>query len=404
MKQFFWWSAAQFIVLAALLGCGDGLGEPTPGTGGNGGKGATTGGGGTGAGGSSAGGNGAGGCLSSSEHDAVFSIDIDGMCLVAKYDIGLHLGLDPNTYTLVVPRWGRHGGPLTIEQAYANGLPTDEVTLKRWALPAEPTGTAYVQEQIGPLSLGASESSPYLNPAAIDLPFNDWTIVAYDVFNQPAGEAFALDGSTIEQTFDVNGMFSAVGVSSGNTNRILHASGSPLASPGTDSKGLYAAEICSGATACNPVTVHEEGDVGGPLTLDADGNLFAVFPNLANTTQTVRGFSAAEVAPMATATAGNELATLAGSGIALAALAPGSSGEGIVLFQALDDSFTLQDPVAQRFTVSGDQVLPEGVPVTAFTMAVAGTEITLMSDDQDRLWVGVANGVDSSLYVIARED
>jgi hypothetical protein len=405
------------VALLLALGCSDETTSSNSSNGGNGGTGANTGGnGGAGAntggmGGAGGGMGGAGGvntltCLDASEHDAVFTIDAQGLCLVEKYSLPLYVGFDPNTFVIIVPTWGRHGGPLTMEQASANGLPVDEITLRRWALPMETSGDLTVGEQLGPLQLGAANGNPFLNPTAVDLPFNDWTIVAYDDFGAPSGEAFALNGTTVEQTFDVNGFLAVVGVSQGANSRMLHASASPIGTPAVDVKGMYASDICQNPVVCNAETMHIEGDAGGPLAADTAGNVFGVFPDLAGGMQTLRGFDANEVGPMSAPSAGLAMSTIAGSGLSLAAMAPQGGEAGWVFFQVLDQNFTYSDPVAQRYDDNGNAISAVDATLTkALTMVTPGTEVTLMSDDQGRLWVGVADGAmatTSTLYVLDR--
>ena len=88
--------------------------------------------------------------MAASEHEGVFTLDVPELCLVAKYDAPFAAA------SYAPPTWGRHGGPLTLAQAYNGPTPTDELTLTRWAVPTEATGTLTTMEVVGPFNAGVT--------------------------------------------------------------------------------------------------------------------------------------------------------------------------------------------------------------------------------------------------------
>ena len=391
------------VTLALLAGCDDD--DPsnpttttTQGVGGNG-----SGGSGSGATGPGAGGGGASTCLPASEHEAVFSIADPSLCVVASYRAALRVGLDPNTFQSIVPTWGRHDGPLTMEQTLDNGTPQNEIRLARWMVPGSSSGDFADPMIEGPITPSATATNPFINPAAVDLPFSNWTAVGWASFGQPDGEAIMLSGTTVAQSFPVAGLYSLAGTDP----RIFHASltgfEDPMAAP---SVGVYATDICGMAPCAASVLLHAEGDASGPVALDQDDNLFALLPDLALGEQALRAWEATTIAPQRAAAAGDELSTLPGSGFTLAAIAPIEGSAGYVFLQPFDGTtFELGDVMRQRYRIEGTTVVAEGALAAALTLTTAGAEVTLMSAPDHRLWVATVTSespVESTFFVVAR--
>jgi hypothetical protein len=133
------------------------------------------------------------------------------------------------------------------------------------------------------------------------------------------------------------------------------------------------------------------------VVTDSNGDVFAVLPTVATQTQEARGFLASSVARGAAATAGVPLFTMAGSSVALAALAPNASGSGLVIFQPGDVSYTPLDVVEQKFT-TGSSLAAMGTPTKLLTVA-PGKGLSFLVDGSQRLWVAV-NGTASTRYVV----
>lgn len=359
-------------------------------------------------GGSGVGGGGGGsGCLDPSEHAAIFSVDDPGLCVVAHYTAPVRVGLDPNTFQSVIPSWGRHDGPLVTQQTFDNGAPINEITLSRFSVPSGASGALGGPMVEGPLAPATTEPNPFMNPWAIDLPFASWTVVGWALFGGTDGEAIMITGGAVAEHFSVVGLYSIAGVQKGNDGRIVHASLTGLEDAmGTQLVGVYATDICDTAPCGASIALHVEGDASGPVALDQDGNLFALFPDLAIGDQGLRAWNAASIAPMAAANAGTELARPAGSGTALAALAPKGADAGYLLFQPFDgSSFTLGNVMMQRYTADMTSVAADGELDTALTLATAGAEVTLMGAPNDTVWVGVVTAespVESTFFVLAR--
>lgn len=395
MSKYLVCSLALAALGSAWIGCsGDDAAAPTSSAGpgpGSGGSGAT---GGAGAGPGGGGSGGAAPCLDAAEHQAVFTIAEPSLCVVAKYDAPFAMGYS------IVPSWGYHDGPLTMVQSAS---PVDEVTLTRWAAPSGAQGSLSSMATVGPVDLSINETTLFMNPAAVDLPFGSWTLVGWAELGSPDGEAILLSNAIPANRYLVAGLYTAVGVADGNGGaRLLHQSLTGLEdSMALPTVALWATDICGNAPCGSSVELVADGDASGVVALDSDGNLFATFPTLASDTQVLHGFSGSTVAPGAVATTGDVLFTIAGSGTALAALAPTADGPGLVLLQTFDGmTFMAEDVVAQRYSVAGSSVTPSGTPTPALTMTVAGTAVNLMTDDAGRLWLAVDVDTSTSTFFV----
>ncbi|MBI4955454.1 MAG: hypothetical protein HY908_25755 [Myxococcales bacterium] len=357
-----------------------------------------------GAGGAEGGGGGTGGggggvpasCLDANLAADVFAIAEPGLCLVGKYTAPFEV-----SYALS-PSWGRHGGPLTVQA----GSPAGSVDLGRWSAPLDQVGELTAQTTNVPLAIQAP-GSVFVGPAAVDLPFANWTLVSWTGdFGSADGEALLLSGSSVAQRQPVAGLFSAVGVpSEAFLGRILHTSLTKLGAAGDpQTAGLYAADICANLQPCATQEVATWGDANGPVKLDADGNAFAVQTTLSPAQLTLRAFAAASVAPGAGPASGVELFTLDGFGSELAALGPAAGAPGLIFFQPFDAlAYDALDVVVAHYIVSGGLIGAVGAPTPALTLTTPGTALTLMTDAAGRLWVGAVTAPgESTFYVLAR--
>lgn len=343
-------------------------------------------------------------CMDASEYDDRFQIEITGFCVVAKYTAPFVLGFDDN-FKELRPTWGRHGGPMILEQSAS---PLDSITITRFAVPSGITGELTVDATIGPIDLEIDEDPLFMNATAVDLPFDNWTLVGWSEFGSSAGEAIMLDGDAVAARFDVFGLFSGVGVRVGDDKRLLTASLGELHKTveiGNEVPvaGLYAAEFCEGASLCSLPNdeVHQQGDANGPVAIDDDGNVFAMFPNLTDGNQTLRGFAADGVAPGGGVSEGTELYTIDDSGLSLAARAPDETGPGHVFFQAYDFTDGYGDVTVQRYSVSGDTLSAEGTQSTAFEQVMdTAVEFGMMTDDAGRLWMGTPTEAGETIFFV----
>lgn len=374
-------------------------------TGGAGGGGGAVGGaggqGGAGQGGAGGGGGAASACLDDSEHDTVFTIDLAGLCVVDKFTAPFEIG-----YALQ-PKWGRHGGPVTMVQAYNGADPTDEVTITRWAVPTMTNTSLTTMESIGPFSLGIGPVAlgPFISPAVIDLPLSTWTLVGWTGQNAE-GEIIAIDGTAVAERWANVGYFDATVVDDGTKARLLHTGQTQIldGDSGNASTGLYAADFCSGPMLCatdNAFTIATWGGANGPVARDTAGNIFAVNTDYIAGDQELRGFRASDMAPGQNGEAGTELFTVVGYGSALAVLDDGPGVDGIALYQPIE-GIDAQPVIAQHFKVTGNGVSDQGTPVTALTL-LANEGVSLMNDPQGRVWMGVVteSGV-TTFYVLDR--
>ena len=387
-----WLGLGAVVASLASMGCGgddDGTGAGgaggagasggTGGTGGTGGAGGTGGTGGTGG----AGGTGGGGsspCMAASEHEGVFTLDVPELCLVAKYDAPFAAA------SYAPPTWGRHGGPLTLAQAYNGPTPTDELTLTRWAVPTEATGTLTTMEVVGPFNAGVTGSDPFFAGVAVDLPDTALTLVGW-ADSTLAGQLIALDGTTVADSWDVHGYFWGAALSDGTTTRLLHSSLSELDATTSDTSGVYASDwnAASPATPTN-ATVDTWGLANGPVTVDAEGNAFAVMTDYINGNQTLRAWPSTTVAPGTAAPAGTD---------GLAFYQPQTfDGNGVVS----------EDVTLQRYEVVGDAIEAVGAATTGIDLVTDNTEVVLFVDGAGRLWVGVADSLSSAIFYVFDRD
>ena len=332
-------------------------------------------------------------CLGKEVYEAHFALKVDSLCVVASYTASHAQGY-PNW-----PSWGRHGGLLTLQQLSS---PQDAFTLTRFGQPTGPSG-AMDEKVSASLGLNLSISPLYLNSKALDLANSDATVVGYDVFGSSDGELVIVNASSVLERHDVNGIYDYAMLAAKNeVGRLLYTALTPLDSATSPAKaGLYAADICKGQTGfCGKETLFQSGDATGPVVVDAAGNAFALFPNLANSTQQLRGFLGAKVAFKSPATPGTELASVAGTGSELAALAPiKEDGDGYLLFQPNDSNFVAQDPIVVAYKTDGGSIVGTA-PEVGVDLVAEGAGVHLLNDDKGRIWLGVGTGMSETTYFV----
>jgi hypothetical protein len=400
------WVPVAALLAATAGGCG---GSGGTGTGGSGGTSASTT---TTATTTSGTGGSAGACLDAKAFASLFTIEDTSLCAVAMYDAAADLSYQQ-------PSWGSHGGPLTIlPDAATDG----SVDLVRWKAPAGATGT--MTSQVTTIAaklpdLTSTMPAAYLSQPAIDLPFLGWTAFGYtgsDMADDNPGALVVAKQTALENSYPMNGLGSMVGVAGGSgTGRVLYTGLSPLGSTTPkQATALYGADLCGPTTmpglasttdaTCMPVMVAAWGETTGPAALDGDGNLFVVMPTLTAGTQEGRAFPAASIAPGQPPTQGVTLFTLPGTGLPLAAIGPTATAEGIVALQPSDVNFNPEDVVAQHYTATGGTIQPMGTPSPLLKRASQMTSVILFTDDQSRLWAGVADSTSmtTTFVVIAR--
>lgn len=381
---------AIVLFLLAAPGCTDQEGLPTGGSGaasGSGGSGGATGGG--GAGGAA--------CLPASAYESLFTLEAPDLCALGVYTAA-------GTISYQQPTWGAHGGPLLV----AAGANDGEVTLSRWKAPAGAEGAMTIADT----TVGAGvPAGAFVGGAAIDLGFRPGTLVSYaGAFPDTQGELIVIDGAKSDERYPVNALFSMALLPEAQGGRLVYSGFSTLGDAAAAPNGLYAADDCAGtfdpaaAAGCAaPLAVAAWGDSSGPVAADAQGNVFAVMTSFSGD-QEGRAFAASAVAKGAAATDGDVLFSLPGFGVSLAALAPADGAPGIVAFQPSDPmTFEALDVLQIRYAADGGAVTAEGAPSALLTLATANTPVAMLTDPEDRLWVGVPEGAGTTFVVLGRK-
>jgi hypothetical protein len=381
------------VVALVAMGCTDEGEADTTGTSGPGvGGGATTsssGGGGAGQGGGATGGGGAAPmpCLGADASADVFGIARTDLCVVAVYDApALELAAYGTT-----PTWGTHGGPLTYD------ADPSTATIYRWTI-AGASLTATPED----VTLSGIPADAYFGPQVIDpsgAPIFSWTGASF----MTAGGIVVDDLGTGASTTTI-GVF---GLASGPTLR-FYFTGLGKMGAAAGSTGLFAGKVIETPRA---ISIADDGAIdawglaSGPVTLDSDANAFAIQTDYNAGTQEVRAFAADDIGVGDPAVVGTPLATLSGSGDAMAAMAPAGAAPGLVLLQPNDaTTFAHGDVVAIEYVENGSAIAPQGTPGPALTLTTADTNLTLMTDPDGRLWVGATNPAGgSTFYVIRRK-
>lgn len=322
------------------------------------------------------------GCLDARSHDALFSLVDPAWCAVAVHETDEDVGFASVT-------WGRHGGPMFVRSGADGAAEIVRLTPPDGASGALTAARAEVDAGV--------PADAFLGGQAVDLPFFDWTAISWtSAFPDTRGELLLIEGGAVAQRYEVNGFFAAAAVE----GRLLHTGLSPLGDPAAGSSGVYAAESCGAAgqdarlvpegdAGCaEPAAVAAWGDSSGPVAADRRGNVFAVLPS-ADGSQQARGFAAGAIARGAGPTEGDVVFTLPGGGMSLAALAPEQGAPGVVVFQPTDpETYEALAPVAVAFRDDGGRAQSDGAPTPLLELATAGTSLSLVADEANRLWIG----------------
>jgi hypothetical protein len=338
-------------------------------------------------------------CLDPSLFSTYFTIADSTFCAVALYTA-------PESLSLQAPTWGSHGGPLVVQPTAtgAAGSSGTGVTLERWTAPAGSTGALTVQTTS---VASAFPTGTFLGAQAVDLPFFGWTAISWtNAFPDTTGKFEMIASGAVATSYDANGPFGvAVVPAASSLGRMLFSGLAPLGTTTAGSNGLYEADACSSpaqglgmGTGCSAsALVDAWGDSSGPVVADANGDVFAVMDSFAGT-QEARGYLASSVARGAAATTGVTLFTLPGFSGSLAALAPTTTGPGLVVFQPFDEAtFDPLDVIEQKFT-TGTSLAAMGTPSTLLTVASAQS-LSFLVDGSNRLWAA-ASGNSSTTYVV----
>lgn len=362
--------------------------------------------GGGGSGGGGQGGSSGAPCVDPDAYAGLFSIEDKELCAVAVYTADADIATYESS-----PTWGAHGGLVTV----AKGAAAGSIEVTRWTAPSGASGAL---KGAAKTIAAAIPVNFFVGAQAFDLPFLGWTALSWTAqFPDVGGEVLLVKGDAVDKRYDVNGFFSGVGVSAGGdgTGRLLYSGLSALEAPMDSKSGLYAADSC-GSVASNPRLVPEGdatcaapsdvslwGEFSGPVAVDHAGNVFAVMTSFSTSDQEARGFEASTVARGAPKTTGVTLFKAAGSGTALAAIAPDASSgaTGVLAFQPSDAAtFAALDVIEQRYSVSAGAVKGEGNTGVLLKLTKPGTLLSMTSDDQDRLWVAGTDGASGTLIVV----
>jgi hypothetical protein len=334
---------------------------------------------------------GAGGCLPAGSTDAVFTIATNDLCAVARYDAP-DLTLDPFG---AVPTWGRHQGPLT--SSLVTGA-TDEIHLQRWNI----SGTTLAKTESVVAGVTQIPAMSFFGAQAVDLPFGSLTAVSWsgqDFMHQ--GGFLFLDATSVVGTHLATGVYGTAALGTAQSARLVYTGLSAVDGPTNGTTALYAADFANGTLGTSQA-IATWGEADGPVAVDTAGNVLAIDTKFSDSTQELRVFPAASIASGSPPTAGTTLLVTDGYGNALAAVAPTAQKPGLALFQPqLGANGTHGDVLVVRWQTSGSTPVEAGHEAL-LTLTTPDTLLTLMTDDQGRVWVGAPAQQGSTFYVLAR--
>lgn len=325
---------------------------------------------------------GAGPCAMGTPAAAYFTVETNDLCVVARYDAA---ALDL-TAPYSSPTWGNHDGLLTASPAQV-GM-TSEVSIARWSI----SGTTLTKTET------TTTLSPVTNPAfftgeLLDLPFGSSFIGWQGLDFANDGGAFLTTNTAQSKAYAAIGMFSLgfIGPSADNYVRVVYTGLSALDGPKTNVPALYAADLHSdGSLVAASGAIAAWGTANGPVAVDSAGNVIAVQTTAGG--QEVRGFASQKIQPLAAPTPGKTLFTTSGFGSELAAVAPTATLPGLALFQPQVGAGLGTDVLLLPYTSDGMTLSETGqVGVPVLKLAVSGTNLTLMTDPNGRVWVGAKN-------------
>ncbi len=389
--------AASVIFGVGFVACTDaGEGDATGGAGGGGTQAATSTGGPASTTGTTTstatGTGGAGACLPASATAAAFTIATKDLCAVASY-AAPDFVIDP---VGAVPTWGRHKGPLT--SSIITGGATDEVHVERWGV----SGNMLVKSETVVSGVTQIPATGFAGAQTVDLPFGNLTAISWSGQDfQHEGGVVLLDATSVANDYLATGVYGTAVLGSAQSARLFYTGLSSLDGPTNGVTGLYAADFANGVLGTSQA-VATWGEATGPVAIDSAGNVLAMNTKFSDGTQELRAFPAASVAPGQAPTAGQTLLSTDGYGNTMAAVAPKGASPGLAIFQPETGASGMHgDALVVRYTVSGSTVTEAGHEAI-LTLTTADTALTLMTDDQDRVWVGAPSAQGSVFYVLAR--
>lgn len=325
--------------------------------------------GGGGAGGGEGGGN---GCLPASATADYFTIDDPTLCAVGTYTAP---GLPLDSYG-TTPSWGFHGGPLTI-------VGTDTMlTIRRWTVPTDGTELTFADTTV-PVTVDAGA---FWGPQAIDFAPGVAVATWSAPFPSPGGGLIRIEDSAVVQA-DVTGVF-GIGASQG---RLLYSGLSEVGTSMAGTNALYGAAVTPSAITTDGM-IDDWGTASGPIAVDEQGYVFAGMTDFGSGDQELRGFDVDDVQPKNPPVVGVTLATLPGYGDAMAAIVASGQNPGLLLFQGNDATTSAHlDVIGIPYAIENGVVVSAGQPTTVLTLADADKNLTLMTDDSGRIWVGATS-------------
>jgi hypothetical protein len=275
--------------------------------------------------------------------------------------------------------------------------------VQRWSL----SGTSLSKTESS-VSLADVSPSDFYSGQLLDL-LTDQSALAWTgpfMAMPPKGAIELVSDTTSKASHTAIDVFSLakIGPDANGVARLLYTGTTALdAATNGGVNGLYAADFkATGAVDGTPSLVAGWGENSGPVAVDSAGNAFAIGVTTSTGMQELRGFEASKIKPLSSAVSGDVLLDTAGSGTALAAIAPTGSKPGLLVFQPDSTSFMYEDVALVSYTVAAGKITSTA-PVTLLKLATANTGFTLTVDNTDRIWVGAqAPNMSSTFIVLAR--
>lgn len=320
-------------------------------------------------------------CLAMSGAEAFFTLEDGAKCVVAKYDVA--------SGSLGALTWGRHNGPL----GFAGGaIPS----LLRYEVPSTATGALTIKKT--DVAVPDVPMGVFWGGAAYDLPFFGWTAISYTGSGAGfPGEVILTNAAGALTRYHANGFYSAAVVGNTAGGRLIHTSVGPVSAMKTadNAGGLYAADSCpparlvpSGDAACTAPQKLATWEAGssGPVTADPDENVFAILSKFGGK-QELRGFAKSTISRGSKPTDGSTIFSDDQYTSDLVA-------DGRALYWQPNDAktFSAVDVMTVGYAVdtAAKKITAVGAPKTFLKMKTPGTSVSLIRDNQRRIWVAVA--------------
>jgi hypothetical protein len=318
----------------------------------------------------------------------------------------------PAAKGLVGVRWGRHGGPISTVTDDATG----KITVTRWTLPNDIRGAAT------PVDVNAATPSGRPTPAfygyddrMIDLPFGPFGLISYTGTNAATTGEFLLydqNYTAVVSRGFVNGVYSAVGVSSNTQKRVVYTGTSPVTATATatSQNGLWASSLCADQLAptgaCPPsARIIAWDGFSGPVTTDNAGNVFvAAFlagggGDAGAPTDAIYGITRVEALSDTLLTSLPLHKATTNGTQAIAAISPEGAKGGFLVAKGRESGATAAASYAVPYVVQGQAVVrPEATLQNALESGLQSKSHSLFSDSDGDLWVYVST--DSTGYFI----